>query len=692
MQKLFYDCETYSATHIRNGMYRYAADAEIMLVSYAIDDSPVQCWDLTLGGACPADLAEALVTTPEVWAHNAMFDRAVLRLGKNAGCFGVACPEISRWRCSMVQALCHGLPGGLDFLGRVMGLPDGQIKHAGGRELVLLFCKPRFKSSKIRRATRETHPEQWQKFIEYAIADVEAAREVHKRLPTWNYPDRELATWHLDQTINDRGFRVDRELVSAAIETVKLEQARLKTEVAKSTEGDVVSASQGAAMLAHVLEAYGVHLPNLQKDTLKRLLGESNLDPDLRELLLLRLQASATSTAKYNALAKAVSADGRCRGTIQFAGAARTMRPAGRTFQPQNLPSKGLLPPEEVDLGIEAMKLGVAPLIYDNVTHLAVSAVRGCLVPKPGCKFVISDLSNIEGRVAAWVSDETWKVGAFRAFDAGTGHDLYVLAYANSFKVDPSTVTHAQRQIGKVQELMLQYAGGVGAFVKGAASYGFDLEELADTVWDTLPVAVRDEATSYYGWVLDKGNSTYGLSEKAFVACDTLKRLWRESHPAITALWSRLEEAVKAAIARPGRTLPCGRLRVRVDGAWLRIQLPSGRYICYPEPALNAEGITYKGPDIFTHKWGPIKTYGGKLFENVCQAIARDILYAQMPLVEATGYGIVLHVYDELVVEAPDMPEYSAEALSMLLAAPLSWSEGLPLAAAGFEAYRYRKG
>ena len=278
------------------------------------------------------------------------------------------------------------------------------------------------------------------------------------------------------------------------------------------------------------------------------------------------------------------------------------------------------------------------------------------------------------------------------AYDAGTGPDLYKLAYSKSFNVTPDSVTKPQRQIGKVQELMLQYEGGVGAYLTGALTYGIDLEEMAEGALAALPRDLREEAQGFLTWTRDQGRNTFGLSDTAFVVCDAFKRGWRRAHPAIQTYWSELADTVREAIGHPGVTLTARKLKVRRDGAWLRIGLPGGRALCYPAPEVSLDGtISYMGVNQYSRKWQRLKTYGGKLFENVCQAVARDVMAWNMPAIEAAGYQIVLTVHDEVVTEAPDSPDFNADHLGRLLAATPPWAQGMPLAAGGFEDYRYRK-
>lgn len=686
MTTLYVDCETYSELDLKTvGTYRYAENCEIMLITWAVDDGPVNCWDVTENYELPFELYTAVQNAETVVAHNAMFDRTVFENEMI-----LPSVELTKWLCTMVQALSHGLPGNLDQLCEILKVPQDKAKIKDGERLIRLFCKPRPKNSKIPRATRETHPEEWQRFIEYAMADIDAMREVQKRLPAWNYPRaHELSHWHLDQIINDRGVMVDTVSANAMLHAVGREKERLGKKTAELTEGRLESTTQVQATIDYIFEEYGVHTDDLTKAQVSALLANDEIPEPIKEILRLRKQAGSSSTSKYKALLDRVSADDRFRGGLQFSGAARTRRASGRGFQPQNLPSRGLLDDSLVELGIEAVKLGCEDLLFENVMHLASSAIRPMLIAAPGRKFCISDLANIEGRKVAWYANEEWKLEAFRAFDAGTGADLYNLAYARAFNVPVESVTKPQRAIGKVMELMLGYAGGVGAFVTGAAGYGFDLEELSDNIFDTLPKNTVSEAYNFLEWQKDKKGNRYGLSDKAFVTVDTLKRLWRNAHPATTQLWSDIQNSAERAVIT-GQRVEIGKLVFDKKGAWLRIRLPSGRFLCYPGIEYDSEtGLSYLGIDQFTRKWQRIRTYSGKLLENICQSSARDVLYDSMPIAEENGFPIVLHVHDELVTETRHSK--NVKELEQIMAAGHSWTTGLPLAASGFESQRYRK-
>jgi DNA polymerase len=360
MEKLWIDLETFSEVPINNGTHAYAEKVEVMLMAWAIDDGPVSVWDLTAGTVMPTMLYQALADPEiEVWAHNSHFDRTVMRHDHPE-----LAPDVTRWRDTMVQALAHGLPGALGALCEVLGVPQDKAKDKEGKALIQLFCKPRPKNSKLRRATSKTHPVEWARFVAYAGLDIEAMREVYKRLPKWNYKGAELALWHRDQQINDRGFCVDMDLVHGAIRAVDRAQKRLAEQTVEITNGEVQAATQRDALIKHIVESYGVELPDMQKSTLERRIADPDLPSAVKELLHIRLQASATSTSKYKSLLRSVSSDGRLRGTLQFCGASRTGRWAGRLFQPQNL-SKESLSREEIEFGIECMKAGCEDLFYD---------------------------------------------------------------------------------------------------------------------------------------------------------------------------------------------------------------------------------------------------------------------------------------------------------------------------------------
>ncbi|MET3122637.1 hypothetical protein AAKU67_002239 [Oxalobacteraceae bacterium GrIS 2.11] len=326
-----------------------------------------------------------------------------------------------------------------------------------------------------------------------------------------------------------------------------------------------------------------------------------------------------------------------------------------------------------------------------TVTDVLSSAIRGVIVAPRGKKLVVADLAGIENRILAWLAGEEWKLQAFR-----DNLDLYKVAYAKAFGIPLTAldrITKDQRQIGKVKELMLGYQGGVGAYITGAATYRIDLEQMATVAWDSIPSLIVDEARDFLDWQRSKkGFTQFGLSDEAYLVCESFKRLWRYSNPKIASYWKEIEQACVDAVRYPGKTFTCRRHKIRRDGAWLRIMLPSGRALCYPSPEVDEGGkLSYMGINHYSRQWCRLRTYGGKLVENITQAAARDVLAANMQPIEDEGYEIVLTVHDEIISETPDEERYSCEHLAELMSTVPSWAEGLPLAAAGFEAYRYRK-
>lgn len=701
MTTLFLDLETYSETPIKHGTYVYAANCEITVVVYAFGDGEVQVWDVTSGRNMPKDLYYALRDNEvRKVIHNSMFDRNVLRLSPTMFPYGlkqhgkiktgiIIPPETID--DTMIIAYSHSLPGGLGLLCQVLGISVDESKDKRGRDLINLFCKPRPKNHTLRRATRETHPKEWQEFLEYAKSDIRAMRAIYHKMPRWNYRDCDQHLWHLDQHINDRGFRIDTDLARGAIDAINNAQKDLKAAIVDATFGQVGSATQRDRLLGFILSEYGVDLPDLTKSTLERRINDPELPAQVRELLAIRAEASKSSTSKYAALLKAISLDERLRGTIQFRGASRTGRDAGRTFQPQNL-YRSTMKREDIDFGIEAIKAGTPQFYFDNVMDLTANTIRGCIIPSRGRKLVVSDLSNIEGRFAAWASQETWKCNAFAQYDNGIGEDLYKVAYAKAFNIDAKAVTKDQRQIGKVMELMLQYEGGVGAFITGALTYRIDLNDMADKALQSIPSEIYDEAEKYLAFCERERRPTFGLSRETFIACDSLKRMWRKAHPQISSIWGELKEAMTMAVLNEKTNFPVRRFTVRRDGTWTRIRLPSGRVMCYPQLRIDDTGqLSYAGINPYTRQWGRIKTYGGKLLENLTQGGSLDVFANSWKPVDDADYRIILRVHDELITEAPNTPEFTVEGLSKLLSTPPQWADGLPLAAGGFEGQRYRK-
>lgn len=683
MAYLYCDLETYSPIPLKYGSHKYAEMAEVMLFAYALGDEPVKVWDVTQDPQMPLDLHTHLhdegITT--VWHNGGNFDRVVL-----SKAMGITLP-IERVHDTMIQAYSHSLPGSLGMLCEVFGIKGDDAKDKEGKRLIQLFCKPRPKSSKLRRATKASHPHDWERFCSYAGRDIAAMRAIHRKMPRWNCIKSEIDLWQLDQKINWRGVCMDLDLATGAIHAVEEEKIYLAQRTQVITDGEVESATKRDALLKFICESFGVTLPDMQASTLERRISDPETPAGLRELLGIRLAATTSSTAKYKTLINSCSSDGRLRGLLQFCGAARTGRWAGRIFQPQNLP-RPTLKQYAIDAAIEAFKKGYADLVCSDLMQAASSSLRGCIIAPDGRKLCVSDLSNIEGRVLTWLSGEEWKIQAFRDADEGRGYDLYKLAYAKAFNIHPDDVDKDLRQIGKCLELSMGYGGGVGAFAAMALGYGLDLAQLAKQAAPSIPADVMEKAVWLRNFLNEKKQKS-PLPDEVWLVLDSLKQLWRNAHPAIVALWANVEKAAKDAIQ--GKPSTVRGMYFERKGGWLRIKLPSGRWLSYPSPRVDGKEISYMGTCPYSRKWKRLKTFGGKLVENIVQAIARDVLADNMAAVENSGYEIILSVHDELLTETPDTPDYNAQALSDLIATVPLWAKGMPLAAAGFEAYRYRK-
>lgn len=686
---LWLDLETFGEEPIKGGAHRYAEQSEVMLVALAENDQPVEVWDTQDRPDWRAELQAKIDRAGRVIIHNSAFDRTILRH------HGVIIPT-DKIVDTMVLALQHGLPGSLGQLCDVLGVPQDAAKDKDGKRLIQLFTKPRPKNMKVRRATRETHPDEWQRFIEYARLDVDAMRAVYSRTPRWNDTPSERSLWRIDQDTNDRGVAVDVELARSALRGFHRASGSLAALTAQLTDGAVTSTTRRDKLLAYLRETHDFVTHDMTKGSVEAFLRDGALDPQVRELLKIRQQAAATSPAKYKALLGAVSADGRLRGTLQFCGAARTGRDAGRIFQPQNLPrTPDWFTGEVQEITISALKADCEDLIWTNVSERCSMSVRGCLVAAEGHTFAIADLSNIEGRVLAWGAGEEWKLEAFKAYDRGEGPDLYKVTAGRILGKDATAITKDERQsMGKVPELACGYQGGVGAFrVMG----GPRVE------------AMSDEAIKGIVWG------------------------WRKAHPRTVAFWYDLERACKQALRKPGESFAVRDMATfdvvpdQVGRQWLRMKLPSGRYLCYPDPEIGQEDcercngkgtvpfvhegaertlkcpncggsgkqgfeqISYMGVNQYTRKWSRLTTYGGKLAENWTQAVARDVFFSGMRRAVSAGFPIVLRVHDELVAEVPKDSGLTWEGLAECMGTNPGWTTGLPLAAAGFDADRYRK-
>lgn len=723
MSYLFLDFETFSEADLKKvGSYAYAEHptTEVLICTYAFDDEPVQVWDCTDGSDMPGDLHRALrrLVKPNsrikmVWHNGSMFDRLIMK-----HCWGFDIP-VSNTIDTMIWAFRHALPGSLDALCEVLGVSADNAKDKRGKALIQRFSKPTPKNYKIRRYTAETHPDEWSLFIKYAVSDITAMREVFHKLPRWGNSEFEDRVLELDQLINDRGFKVDVALAEAAIEAVEKHKAQLQEE-AQRKYGGSLTGKDFLPILRELAPAHRIH--NAQKSTLNDLLADDDLPDDARTIIEMRLGAASTASTKYNPLLLGRSSDDRRRGCIQYGGAKRTLRFAGKGFQPQNL-ARGYYHDDELDKGISALLKGRAHRRFD-VAKLTASTVRSCIIPEAGHKFVVADYSNVEGRGLAWLAGEDDLIEVFV-----NGVDVYKKLASTVFNVAYEAVTKDQRQIAKAMVLGLGYAGGVGAFVTFAKNLGLDLNDMTSTLDGSFPGHIWAATARGYEWARIQeakrpprpgekdDRPSYILDKKVWRTCDALKRMYREANPAIVQFWRDIEDAAMAAIRNPGKEFTAGPRGVKfsrnvetdnngnkVAGWWLRMTLPSGRVMSYPGVGLSVSKetdedgkvstnvrIKYQGENQLTRQWGFQYTYSGKLVENCTQALCRDLLANALLNVEANGYPIVLHVHDEIICETPDLPEYNVAELERLMCELPEWAEGFPLVAEGAEMKRYAK-
>lgn len=679
---VFFDLETYSPRDIADGVYAYAEEAEILLFAYALGDAPARLWE-AWRDPIPHELRQAFENKANTFvAHNSNFDRVILK---------TVMPELTidarQVEDTMVMGLYLGLPRSLGELGVALGLRDEHKKIALETRTMSLFCKP---NSRGGRVMPDEKPDQWASMCEYAVRDVVAMREAWKILRTYAplLPDSEYKIWAMDQDINDRGIFIDKALCEGGVALQNVLAQDGNTCLAALTDGAVRSVNQTAALLTW-LEEQGVNLPDLRAGTVDAALA-GDLPTPARDVLLLRQALSNTSVRKYSKLLSCVCTDGRVRGTLQYYGASRTGRWAGRLFQPQNLPRPSRST-EDVDRGTEAIRQGVADLVEDNPLQAAKDSIRGALIADSGRKLVVADLANIEGRVAAWLAGEDWKIKAFEAYDKGQGPDIYKLAYSRAFNVPVEAVGKSERQVGKVMELALGYGGGVHAFTTFATLYGMDLDAMAAGRVAALPENILCRARENLDYAKRTGR-VGGMKDDTYVFCETIKLLWRNAHPAISGFWSVCEQAFSASLGNGG-VFPMGALcQAHSQGHAVVLRLPSGRALVYWRAGRGKDGLVYHGADPKNGKYARLGTYGGKLFENLCQAVARDVLAVGMARLEDAGYNLVLTVHDEVICEVPDTERYTVGEVTALMTLPPVWGAGLPLAAEGFETKRYGKG
>ncbi len=659
MKTLSIDIETYSSVELpKCGVYKYveAPDFDILLFGYSADGGPVQVVDLASGETIPTGVVAALTDdTVTKWAFNAQFERICLsRWLRNHGGFdntGYSIPEDSvgnyldpaAWKCTMIWSAYMGLPLSLEGVGTVLGL--GKQKLTEGKDLIRYFCQPcaptKANGGRTRNLPRHA-PDKWAAFRRYNIRDVEVEMSIQDKLTRFPVPDAVWEEYHLDQQINDRGVAIDRELVRQAIEMDARSRAELTSAMKSLTALENPNSVQ---QMKQWFSDNGLTIDSLGKKEVMELLKTA--PAELQTVLLLRQQLAKSSIRKYQAMEKAVCADGRARGMFQFYGANRTGRWAGRIIQMQNLPQNHLPDLAEARALVRSGDFDGVELLYEDVPDTLSQLIRTAFIAKPGYKFIVADFSAIEARVLAWFAGERWRQEVFES-----GGDIYCASASQMFNVpvEKHGVNGHLRQKGKIAELALGYGGSVGALkAMGALDMGLMEDELQPLV-----------------------------------------TAWRDSNPNIVKFWWEIDRAAMNAV-KHHMDGEVDSIRFCCRSGMLFITLPSGRRLSYVKPKLGtnrfgSECITYEGVGS-TKKWERLETYGPKLVENIVQATARDILcYAMRTL---SHCFITMHIHDELVIEAD--PRMSLEAVCEQMGRTPPWAEGLKLRADGYETPFYKK-
>lgn len=655
MNTLNIDIETYSSIDIlKSGSYRYAQseDFEILLFAYSFNHEPVQIIDLKSGETIPEEIRIALQDKDCIkYAYNAAFEWWCLNQA------GIDTP-LDQWRCTMVHGLYCGYTAGLGATGTAIGLPQDKRKLATGTALIRYFCVPckPTKSNGNRTRNLPHHaPEKWELFKEYCVQDVVTEMAIGDRLLLYPVPEREWLLWRLDTAMNAYGVKVDKQLVEGALSIDAEVRQELMQEAMKITG---LNNPNSPKQLMEWLEKQGEEVENLQKGTVSKIVEDME-EGEVKKVLEIRQELSKTSVKKYQAMKDAAGPDDRIRGLLQFYGANRTGRYAGRLVQVQNLPRNYIETLDEARHFIKQGDTKALSLLYGNVPDTLSQLIRTAFIPSEGHQFVVSDFSAIEARVIAWLAGEDWRLEVFK-----THGKIYEASASQMFGVPLNTIVkghenYALRAKGKVAELALGYQGGVGALTAmGAADMGLTEHEMKDIV-----------------------------------------QRWRNTSKRIVELWYALENAAVDVITTGEKqTVKCVTLAMEFDVTFgqefLTILLPSGRKLFYPKPHLreNKFGsmqMHYKGVSQTTKKWEIIPTYGGKLTENIVQAIARDCLTETLLRVKQKGWQVVFHVHDEIILDAPK--SVTLEEVTSLMGEPIPWAPGLVLKAAGFVGNYYMK-
>jgi len=671
---LHLDIETYSSLNLRqHGVYAYAEspDFRLLLLAYAFDDGPVELVQPELGDKIPGRVLVALASLAVTkMAHNAQFERVCLSVWIRSR------PEYAEiredlpmldlgpgeyldprgWFCTMIHAASCGYPLDLDTASRVALENEKLHKDSRGKALIRKFCGPVTPTE--RNGWRDRNrpadfPLDWKEFGEYCRQDVVAERALGVVMDAFPLHSGEGPLWVLDQTINDRGVRVDPPLVYAAIKADEAYKKRM-IEEALQLVPSVDNPKSVKQMKDWILESTGEVVESLNKKTVPALLKTCNCEIT-RRMLEIRQELSKTSVSKYQAMARNLGHADRVRGLLQFNGAGRTGRWAGRLVQVQNLPQNHLPDLERARALVRDGDVETVEMLYPSLPAVLSELIRTAFIPQDGCKFVVADFSAIEARVISWLAGEDWRLEVFR-----THGKIYEASAAQMFKVpiESITKTSPMRQRGKVAELALGYQGGENAMIAmGALDNGLAREELKPLV-----------------------------------------SKWRAANKKIVKLWAKAEDAVMTVLDGEPKATICGRVRVYMKKRTLLLELPSGRRLCYVnarlEPHQKFSGqwsIVYDGVGQERKSWGRVDSYGGKLTENIVQAIARDLLADSMLRLAAAGFRIVMHVHDEVVLEVPRSDATALQRACAIMGQAPAWADGLPLRADGYECEFYKK-
>lgn len=664
MKETLIDIETYCEADIKKcGLYRYVSDPsfEILLIAWATDEGSgfgeTKLADLASGDSFPQELLDDFKdSNVTLIAHNAAFERVSFSRYLQQHYPGQYLKpgtflSPNNWICTMVMAASLTLPMALKDVGEV--LRTTQQKDEEGKRLIKLFsapCKPTKSNGGRTRNLPHHLPEDWAKFKYYCIQDVNTEVDIYKRLKRFPMPDREWHHYRVNERINDRGVRIDTELVQQAITCDLLLSDAMTT---KAYELTGLENPNSVSQLKNWLDERGISMDTLGKKNVTEMIGEldkNGVDAEAMDMLKLRLQMAKSSVKKYQAAERCVCPDGRARGLFQFYGASRTGRYSGRNIQLQNLPQNHISTLDEARTLVKMGCFDMLESIYGNTPDVLSQLIRTMLIPKDGCEFIVADFSAIEARVLAWEAGEQWVLDAFK-----NGEDLYCATASQMFHVP--VVKHGingdLRQKGKIATLACGYGGSSGALISmGALQMGLKEEELPE--------------------IIDS---------------------WREANPKIVQYWWDVEKAAMQAF-KTGERQDIGRISFAFSSGTLWMVLPSGRKLAYlvPKQQPNRFGrmsLTYEGVGQ-NHKWARQETYSGRLVENATQAIARDILAEAMARIEYEGLNIVAHVHDEVIIEAPK-GKYTVEKICRLMAANPDWCDGLPLAAAGYKGDYYFK-